>query len=248
MGSSDSNSDSIDETFEDNEEEVLKYYFFRGFTYEEILLFLAQRHQCTMSYSTLLRRLKQYGLMRRGVTNKDSFENTFLQVQRRIAELINGPGSVMGYRAIWHTLELEGICVPRVIVQDLLKEMDPEGSELRKRHRLKRKTYHNPGPNYSWHIDGYDKLKCWGFPIHGAIDGYSRRILWLRVTRSNNSPNQIASFYSEAVLEQGGCPVQLVTDLATENGTAAALQAYFHDNPEAHRYVPSLRNQRIEGW
>jgi hypothetical protein len=248
MESSGDNYDFTDDTFEDSEEEVLKYYFFRGFTYEEILLFLAKRHHCTISYSTLLRRLKKYGLMRRGVTNKDSFENTFLQVQRRIAELINGPGSSMGYRAIWHALELEGIRVPRVIVQDLLKEMDPEGAELRKRHRLKRRAYHNPGPNYSWHIDGYDKLKCWGFPIHGAIDGYSRRILWLRVTRSNNSPNQIASFYAGVVLEQGGCPVQLVTDLGTENGTAAALQSYFRDNSEAHRYVPSPRNQRIEGW
>ena len=107
MDNSDSNSDLNDETFADNEEEILKYYFFRGFTYEEILMFLAQRHQCTIRYSTLLWRLKKYGLMRRGVTNKDSFENTFLQVQRRMVELVDGPGSAMGYRAIWHTLELE---------------------------------------------------------------------------------------------------------------------------------------------
>ena len=33
-----------------------------------------------------------------------------------------------------------------------------------------------------WNLDRYDKLKPFGFPIHGAIDGYSRRILWLRVT------------------------------------------------------------------
>ena len=111
-----------------------------------------------------------------------------------MSELINGPCSALGYRAIWHTLEMEGLRIPRVIVQDLLKEMDPEGSELRRKHRLKRRVYQNPGPNYSWHIDGYDKLKCWGFPIHGAIDGFSRRILWLEITRSNNSPNKIATF------------------------------------------------------
>lgn len=94
------------------------------------------------------------------MTNKDSFENTFLHIHRRMTELINGPGSAMRYRAIWHTLELEGIRMPRVIVQDLLKEMDPEGTERRKCHRLKRRIYHNPGLNYSSHIDGYDKLKC----------------------------------------------------------------------------------------
>ena len=43
-----------------------------------------------------------------------------------------------------------------------------------------------------WHLDGYDKLKPFGFPIHGAIDGYSRRILWLRVMCTNNDPQVIA--------------------------------------------------------
>ena len=90
---------------------------------------------------------------------------------------------------------MEGLHIPRVIVQDL-KEMDPEGTELRIKHQ-------NPGPNYSWPIDGYDKLKCWGFPIHGAIDGFSRKILWLEITRSNNSPNKIATFYARTVSELG---------------------------------------------
>ena len=80
--------------------------------------------------------------------------------------------------------KMEGLHIPRVIVQDLLKEMDPEGTELRRKHRLKRREYQNPGPNYSWHIDGYDKLKCWGFPIHDAIDGFSCKILGLEITRS----------------------------------------------------------------
>ena len=116
-------------------------------------------------------------------------------------------------------------------------------------HRLKRRVYQNPGPNYSWHIDGYDKLKCWGFPIHGAIDGFSRRILWLEITRSNNSPNKIATFYARTVSELGGCPLELITDLGTENGLAAAMQSFFRDNPEAHRYVFSqgIRELRAGG-
>ena len=28
------------------------------------------------------------------------------------------------------------------------------------------------GPNYCWHVDGLDKLKTYGFAIHGCIDGY----------------------------------------------------------------------------
>lgn len=201
-----------------------------------------------MSYSTLLRRLKKYGLIRRGVTGKETFGDTFLAVRGRINELLSGPGSSMGHCSLCHTLEMEGLCVPRVIVQDLLKEMDPEGSEFRRKQRLKRRTYQNPGPNFSWHIDGYDKLKSWGFPIYGAIDGFSRRILCLKVCRSNNCPRKIASFYATTVSELGGCPVQFITDLGTENGLSTALQSFFRDNSEAHRYVASSKNQRIEGW
>ena len=208
-------------------------------------MFLSDLHQYPISYSTLLRRLKKYGLGRRGMTDQAEFNDTFYKVQRRMAELLNGPCSLAGYRAIiiWHVLEMEGLRIPRVVVQDLLREMDPEGTELRKKHRLKRRSYHNPGPNYSWHIDGYDKLKNWGFPVHGAIDGFSRRILWLEVARSNNSPNKIASYCVRTVAEQGKCAVELITGLGTENGLAASMQTFFHDNPDAHRYVASPRNQ-----
>ena len=138
--------------------------------------------------------------------------------------------------------------MPRAIVAAILRELDPEGTQLRKSHRLKRRVYRNPGPNYAWHIDGYDKLKVWGFPIHGCIDGYSRRILWLSVLRSNNLPDGPASLYLSTVKSLAGCPVELVSDLGTENSMVAAVQSVFRDNVDAHRYVTSRGNQRIECW
>jgi hypothetical protein len=33
------------------------------------------------------------------------------------------------------------------------------------------------GPNYVWHIDGFDKIKPFGFAIHACIDGYNNIIL-----------------------------------------------------------------------
>ena len=48
---------------------------------------------------------------------------------------------------------------------------------------------------------GYDKLKPYGFPIHGAVDGFSRRILWLEVTRSNNDPKVVAAENSENYIQ-----------------------------------------------
>ena len=45
-----------------------------------------------------------------------------------------------------------------------------------------------------WHLDGCDKLKRFGFAIHGVIDGCCR-ILWLNVGTTNNDPEVIANYY-----------------------------------------------------
>lgn len=51
------------------------------------------------------------------------------------------------------------------------KELDPIGVLERKQRRLKRRVYHNKGPNYLLHVDGYDKLKRFGFAryIHVCV-------------------------------------------------------------------------------
>ena len=116
------------------------------------------------------------------------------------------------------------------------------------KHGIKRWQYINSGPNFAQHIGGYDKLKPSGFPKHGALDGYSRKIFWLKVTRINNWPDMIGSFYLEATRKLGGYPVELITDLGTENELAASMQYFFRENLVAHRYVASPRNRRIEGW
>ena len=42
--------------------------------------------------------------------------------------------------------------------------------------------------------------------------------------------------------------MDLVTDLGTESGVMAGIHSFFCNDPNSHRYVPSPRNQRIEGW
>lgn len=232
----------------ESEEQLLKHYFYSGYKYNEILLFLEKHHDIAISYSTLLRRLQTYGLQRRSNRDAEQYAAKVLQARERMQAIVDGPGGLSGYRSIWHRLEIEGLRIPRSIVQTILKDIDPRGTALRRRHRLHRREYKSPGPNFAWHIDGYDKLKPWGFPIHGSIDGYSRKVLWLELTRSNKSPDNIATMYLKTVQEQGGSPVELVTDLGTENCIAAAIQCYLRDSIDAHRYVPSPRNQRIEGW
>ncbi|XP_046564869.1 uncharacterized protein LOC124273639 [Haliotis rubra] len=128
-------------------------------------------------------------LRRRGASN--------IQVVRRaVQEELNGSGAYLGCRSMRSRLQSSyGLSVPRDTVLQLQRELDPEGVEMRSRHRLSRRVYTNKGPNYLVHIDGYDKLKPFGFAIHGAICGFSRRILWLEVSNTNNNPYVVASYF-----------------------------------------------------
>ena len=107
-------SDSDPDEAEFDEEEVLKYYFNRGFNYQEILLFLSERHEHPLSYSTLLRRLKKYGLERRGVTSKE-FNDTFCKVQRRMVELIMGHGHRLGIEQFGTYLKWKVLGYPELL-------------------------------------------------------------------------------------------------------------------------------------
>ena len=57
------NDESVNQEF--NEGQAIMYYFTRGFSYHEILVFLEKQHRHVISYSTLLRRLNQLVIHRR---------------------------------------------------------------------------------------------------------------------------------------------------------------------------------------
>ena len=109
----------------------------------------------------------------------------------------------------------------------MLTEIAPEGSELRRRHQLKTQIYVNQGSDYAQHLGGCENLKTFGFAIYGTIDGYSRKVLWLKMLRSYNSSNNIAALYLSCVEELQDAPVKIITDLGTENPLAAAIHSFF---------------------
>ena len=92
---------------------------------------------------------------------------------------------------------------------DLLRILDPEGIENRSKYRLKRRVYNVPGPNFIWHIDGYDKLKPFGFAIHSCVDEFSRKVMWLEVGTSNNKPEIICYYYLQTVKKHNKLPTIL---------------------------------------
>ena len=87
-----------------------------------------------------------------------------------------------------------------------LKQIDPEGSNNRRSHKIIRREYRNAGANSCWHVDSYDELKPFGFPIHGCTDGYSRKIIYLKTVHSNNNPFIIGEICLEHLKQYEGCP------------------------------------------
>ena len=78
--------------------------------------------------------MKAYGLGRRGFFTKDDSNSTIQIARQYVSEIINGPGLSGEYRTIWHTLAMEGLQVPCIIVQDILKELDPEWDKFNEKY------------------------------------------------------------------------------------------------------------------
>ena len=138
-------------------------------------------------------------------------------------------------------------------MRDVIEAISPARCDAMRARRLCRGIYINRGPNFAWHIDGNDKLKPFGFAIHGAIDGWSRKVLWLQVGYTNKDPKIVCNFYMDQV-EQVGIPVLVCLDRGTENGTLMDIQTLLrseHNDTFSNRPVrvgSSVHNQRIEQW
>ena len=136
-----------------------------------------------------------------------------------------------------------GVNISKEHVRKALVDIDPEGVSMRKKKTIKRRTYETNGPFDVFHIDGNDKLKRFGFAIHGCIDGFSRKLIWLFVSTTNNILLVDANFYLKAITNLGRAPNTLRMDLGTENIYCKELQAFFTKSSNKCLYAASNRNQ-----
>ena len=214
----------------------------------DILFLLLFRHHIVTSRRTVNRIIKRLGIRMR--QNQHPLETTLRAIQH-----LHACGySEAGYRTIWRILNVTlGLRVSQRTVQTILQVVDPEGVRRRTAHRLRRRAYHGFGPNGVIHIDGYDKLKPFGIAIHGAICGYSRKILWLHACPSNKDPKRVAFYFINYLREMQCVPRLIRTDAGTENVEIHAIQIALRlghrDNMSGYRSVSigrSTANQWIE--
>ena len=123
---------------EEFELEAIEYLFHKGYMYSEIVKLLSANFGIEISLSTLKRRLKTLNLARKNV------DFDLNSVRQALRELMDGPNSMVGYRSVWHTLQLNGVIVPRLVVEELQREVHPHGVESRKARRLRRRLSSSP--------------------------------------------------------------------------------------------------------
>ena len=97
-------------------------------------------------------------------------------------------------------------------------------------------------------MDGKHKIKPYGFPIHACIDDFSREVIWLKVSRSNNNPVIPSSYFLKVVASLQVIPDCLQSDCGNENCLMAGIQCKLSNNADTHRYGSLASDQRIENF
>ncbi|KAF7326242.1 Integrase catalytic domain-containing protein [Mycena kentingensis (nom. inval.)] len=161
-----------------------------------------------------------------------------------VAEIsLNHP--FVGSKIIGGHLEGRGIHLPLRRVQDSLRRVDEIGVLVRWAGNLKRRVYKVRGSNALWHHDGNEKLRRWGFYVHGCVDGYSRFIVYLAVA-SNKRKATVAELFKGAVTRMGW-PSRVRGDYGTENNEVERLIiAHWGAAHKAYLRGRSRHNIRIE--
>ena len=230
-------------------DDIIRSYFHMGLKYQEIVYALENLHGIRLSLRQLIRILNKASLFRR--KNETDIMTTidFIMTEHRSS------GCLHGYRWMYQKLKCHGLNARKEDVRVLLGILDPEGTKLRKRHRLRRRLYFSKGPNYIWHLDSYDKLRPYGICINGCIDGFSRKMLWVNAYHTSSDPRIIGGYFIQAVEQFGGCPRIIRGDKGTENAQVRDLQRFFRRNGDdafhgmrSFMYGRSTSNQRIESW
>ena len=130
-----------------------------------------------ISKRTMHRRMSEYGL---------SISSTYSDIGNDdLDEMVRGilqdfPRT--GYQRMMGFLKDRNVRIQEDRMRQCMRRVDFAGVIQRSIELtvIKRRKYRVKGTNSLWHIDGNHKLIRWNFVIHGGIDGYSRKIVFLK--------------------------------------------------------------------
>ncbi|XP_067085574.1 uncharacterized protein [Osmerus mordax] len=152
-----------------------------------------------------------------------------------------------GYRLMKGCLQSEGYHVQWERVKASMHRVDTAGilDRLTGMGCVVRRVYSVCGPRHLQHIDTNHKLIRYNIVIFGGIDGFSRKIMYLK-TATNNRAATAFDFFMEGVM-MFGWPYKVRADQGVENVDIA--RAMFTTRGTGHGSFisgKSVHNQRIE--
>ena len=138
----------------------------------------------------------------------------------------------------------QGIRVRRYALRNAIHRVDHSNTVTRK-HSLVRRIYSVSHPNYIWHVDGHRKLIRWRFVIHGAVDGFSCTITYLKCA-DNNQGTTVLDLFCKAV-SRFSLPNYVRSDHGGENVGIWKCMILSHSNNYSRVLTrSSVHNERIE--
>ncbi|VDI11766.1 Hypothetical predicted protein [Mytilus galloprovincialis] len=193
-----------------------------------------------VSQSTVKRRLRYFGIsIRERYSTVDDNE-----LDDMIRPLLD-ENPHLGYRSIQAHVKVKGHTCQENRIRDAIVRVDPAGTAFRWSDTIHRRTYRVAGPNSLWHIDGNHKLIGWRFVIHGGIDGFSRKIVYLGCA-TNNKSSTVFDLFLHAT-HRNFIPSRVRSDYGTENvDVAAFMTTHRGANRGSIIQGRSVHNQRIE--
>ena len=201
--------------------------------YSEICHFICMIHNRSISLRQLKHFCQKLKLTRRYHVQNDLNKDI-------ITNELSTSHSCLGYRQSSEFINIKyNLTVSKEEVRKCLKLIDPEGGRKRWRKVKKRRIYKIDGPGDVFHMDGNDKLKRWGFDIHGCIDGFSRKSLWLRVATKDSHPIDIANYYLEFISRRKFCPNVLRMDRLNEV-IFVRIYKFFSQETQKVSHMPNL--------